>query len=115
MTAALSDTLRAWGDADFDRTLKQELCALPSGTLPLAMGTSQGGYVDDGNIAVTVLSANDDARSVQARVGILFTEVVPSCSCGDEPLEANAYCVVQIRIDKATAEATFAAVPDLPG
>lgn len=107
----LPETLRAWGGADFDRVLRRELGALPSGTLPLDGGTSQGGYVDDGDIAVSVLGATEDTQSVQARVGIFFTEVVPSCSCGDDPLEVNAYCTVQIRVDKATAEAVFAVAP----
>lgn len=111
----LSESLRAWGGDDFDGTLKRELGALPAGTLPLDQGTTQGGYVDDANIEITVLNTTAAARSVQTRIGVFFTEVVPSCSCGDEPLQANAYCVVQIRIDKATAEATFAVEPDMPG
>jgi len=114
MTVAMPESMRAWGGAGFDGMLKQEIAALPAGTLPLNQGTSQGGYVEDTNIEITVLNTTADARSVQARVGVFFTEVVPSCSCGDEPLEANAYCEVQIRIDKATAEATFAVVPELP-
>jgi hypothetical protein len=115
MTVAMSETLRAWGGDDFDGMLKQEIAALPAGTLPLNQGTSQGGYVEDTNIEITVLNTTADAGSVQARVGVFFTEVVPSCSCGDEPLEVNAYCVVLIRIDKATAMATFAVEPDMPG
>lgn len=114
MTFVLPESLRAWGGDAFAATLKRELGALPSGALPLHPGTTQGGYVDDGDIAVTVLDATEDARCIQARVGVFFTEVVPSCSCGDEPLAVNAYCAVRIGIDRDTAEATFAVVPELP-
>ena len=29
------------------------------------------------------------------------------CSCGDEPMESNAYCEVKVLIDKDSAEALF--------
>lgn len=114
MSCILAETLRAWGGAAFAETLKRELAALPSGSLPLARATTQGGQVDDRDIAVTVLGATADADAIRARVGVFFTEVVPSCSCGDDPLEVNAYCVLRIDIDRTTAAAAFSVVADVP-
>lgn len=112
MTIVLPESRNAWGGDDFAATLKRELGALPPGSLPLARGTTQGGHVDDGDIAVTVLDAVEDTDAIRVRAGVFFTEVVPSCSCGDEPLETNAYCVLSIGIDKATAVAAFAVASD---
>jgi hypothetical protein len=47
-----------------------------------------------------------------ARVGIFFNEVVGGCSCGDDPLSVNAYCKIQVSIDRASAEAEFAVIPE---
>jgi hypothetical protein len=114
MTVTLPDALRAWGGPGFAPALKRELGALPSGVLPLHRGTTQGGHVDDSAISVTVLHAVEGARGLEARVGVFFTEVVPACSCGDDPLEVNAYCVLRIAIDKNTAAAAFSVEPDPP-
>lgn len=112
MSCILADSLRTWGSAAFAATLKRELSALPSGSLPLARATTQGGQVDDRDLAITVLGASDDTDGLRARVGVFFTEIVPSCSCGDDPLEVNAYCVLRIDIDRGTAAAAFTIVAD---
>lgn len=112
MSCVLADSLRAWGSAAFAATLKREVGALPPGSLPLARATTQGGQVDDRDICVTVLDAAADADGIRARVGVFFTEVVSSCSCGDDPLEVNAYCVLRIDIDRGTAAAAFTVVAD---
>lgn len=108
----LVNALRDWDSDFFARTLKSEIENLPAGTMPLDQGTSQGGFVDDENIAVTVLRAKDGEDSVQADVGVFFTEVVAGCSCGDEPMAQHAYCEIRVRIDKATAETEFSVIPD---
>lgn len=108
MTIRLTAVLDAWGSATFAAALKQAITALPPGSLPLDQGTSQGGYVDDGGLVVTVLDARGDREAVRARVGVFFTEIVASCGCGDEPMATNAYCELDVRIDCRTAEAVFA-------
>lgn len=104
--------LRAWKTDAFDQFLKSEIANLKTGTLPLDKGVSQGGYVDDSHIEATVLHVADDENAIQADVGIFFTEIVGGCSCGDDPMATNAYCVIQARIDKATAEVEFALVKE---
>lgn len=96
----------------FARQLKHELEHLQPGTLPLEQATTQGGQVDDSNISATVVEAREDGDWIRARVGIFFNEVVGGCSCGDDPLSVNAYCQIQVSIDKASAEAEFAVLPE---
>ena len=103
----LANSLHDWNTDVFSRTLKHELEHLPSGSLPLERGVSQGGMIDDSNIAATVLSFNENETIIQAKAGIFFTEIMINCGCGDDPMPTNAYCEIQISIDKATAETQF--------
>ena len=96
----------------FARQLKYELEHLQPGTLPLEQATTQGGQVDDSNIAANVIEVREHGDWVCARVGIFFNEVVGGCSCGDDPLSVNAYCQIQVSIDRASAEAEFALLPE---
>jgi hypothetical protein len=98
------NSLRAWKSDDFARILKSEIENLERGALPLEKGVSQGGVVDASELAVTVFGAADNGAAIQANVGVFFTEIVGGCSCGDEPVANDAYCEMQIRIDKATAD-----------
>ena len=96
----------------FARQLKHELEHLQAGTLPLEQATTQGGQVDDSNIAVNVIEVREHGDWIRARVGIFFNEVVGGCSCGDDPLSVNAYCQIQVSIDRASAEAEFAVIAE---
>jgi hypothetical protein len=104
-------TFRKCLEAKDSSDLAQELCstlkALPSGTLPLEAGRSQGGMVDDRDIAATVLGMEQTADHLLARVGVFFTEVVGGCNCNEEPIEVNAYCLLEVRIDRATGNGQF--------
>lgn len=106
-SAVFTKSLREWGGDGFVRTLKQEIESLPPGTLPLHDGVTQGGRVDDAALTATVLRAGDSGDLLLADVGIFFTEVVAGCSCGDEPMALNAYCELQVSIDRRTARAAF--------
>lgn len=109
MSARLPAALEAWdggGDA-FTAALKRELTALPAGSLPLDRGTSQGGYVDENGLVVSVLAAHDGGDALRVRVGVFFTEIVASCGCGDEPMATPAYCELDVHIDRRTAAAAF--------
>ena len=108
----LLNSLQAWHSASFSQTLKNDLEQLEPGVLPLDKAVTQGGYVDDSHITATVLHAEEDAQTIQARAGIFFTEIIINCGCGDDPMETNAYCVMHIRIDKTTAQADFEIVQD---
>lgn len=90
-----------------EKALKHELENLPAGTLPLEKGTNRGGFVDDSDISVTVINVKQDERSIQARVGVFFTEIIAGCGCGDDPMPENAFCEMLINIDRATFAAEF--------
>ena len=103
----LLDTLQQSRSGLFETALKRELENLPAGTLPLEKGTSRGGFVDDSDISVTVINAKQNKNSIQAKVGVFFTEIIVGCGCGDDPIAENAYCEMLISIDKTTSEAEF--------
>ncbi len=107
-----TESLKNWKSGAFPRVLKNEIERLAPGSLPLHEGTSQGGYVDDSEIAVTIINCVDRECCIEAKVGIFFNEVVGGCSCGDEPSAGSAYCEVQVSIDKTTADVTFTVVED---
>lgn len=104
-------TLQAWRSDAFASALKADMRRLQPGILPLHQAVSRGGYVDESDIEVTLLAVDDQGDSIQAHVGIFFTEIVINCGCGDDPMEENAYCEMRLRIDKATAEAEFSVMP----
>jgi len=103
----LLDILQQSQSGWFKKALKRELENLPAGTLPLEQGTSRGGFVDDNEISVSVINATQNENSIQAKVGVFFTEIIAGCSCGDEPIAENAYCEMLICIDNTTSEAEF--------
>jgi len=107
MSPRLPASLRAWNTEDFLQVLKAEMRKLDSGVLPLFEGTTQGGQVDDSDIAITLLNASRNEAAVWLDVGVFFSEIVGGCSCGDDPVAGNAYCELRIRIDRATATADF--------
>lgn len=108
MSASLDD----WGTDTFVPTLRAEIKALPSGELPLNEAVSQGGYVDDNDLEITIFRVDDDDSSIQVRLGVFFTEIVICCGCGDDPMTINAYCEMQLSIDKRTAHSQFSVVSD---
>ena len=102
----LPATLASRADT-IETVLKRELESLPSGTLPLHVCTTRGGYVDDSDISATVLNVEQAEHHLLCKVGIFFTEIVVGCGCGDAPFPENAYCELMVSIDKITAEAEF--------
>ena len=109
---SLPESLKHWNSARFDAALKSELAGLEDGILPLQQAATHGGMIDCNSLSLTLISTTDNQASLVARVGIFFNEIVGGCACGDEPFEANAYCVIDISLDKTTAAAQFALVDD---
>ena len=97
-------SLQHFPSENFKRVLKDEIQSCDKKCLPLDKGTTQGGYVSDEAITATVLRVIDQAETIQAEVGIFFTEIVICCGCGDDPMPANVYCEMCFEIDKLTAE-----------
>ena len=91
----------------FRQTLKRQIKSLVPGSLPLEKGLTQGGYVDDRDIDVTVLNNVDSEKNLTLKLGIFFTEIVINCGCGDDPMPVNGYCEMQMIIDKQSGAAGF--------
>jgi hypothetical protein len=106
----LIGSLNSWGSDTFSQTLKTELEGLESGVLPLDKAALRGGAIDDSDISVTVINVSDNERFILAKVGVFFHEVSAGGACGDDPMMENAYCVLQVSIDKTTADAQFTVV-----
>ncbi len=104
-------TLKAWDTDAFVQQLKDDILHLGGGVLPLHDGVTRGGYVDDSDLELTLLSARDDGDAINARLGVFFTEIVINCGCGDDPMEEHVYCEMSVRIDKGSAKAEFAVTP----
>ncbi len=103
----LSQSLAQWPDDSFKVTLKQELEALPPGSLPLHLGTQRGGQADDRSISVLVNMIKEQNNTIEVHIGVFFYEIMGGCSCGDEPPSENTYCEMLVNIDISTAEASF--------
>ena len=102
-------TLAAWGGDAFAATLKSELGALPPAELPLHRLASTGHALDT-RVSVTLLESRETADAIEVRLGVLFEEILPGCSCGDEPEPQPGYGELTLQIDKATARAELAPI-----
>ncbi len=90
------ESIRDFKSEEFRLTLKQQIKSLPAGSLPLEKSLTQGGYVDDHDVDVTVLASRETDNAISVKLGVFFTEIVINCSCGDEPMPINAYCEMQM-------------------
>ena len=102
----LDRCLRAWNTEDFGAVLKADLLDLGPGVLPLQQAAA-GGCIDEGDLGITLLGSHDSATEIHATVGVFFAEVIGGCSCGDEPSASNAYCELQVSIDKLSGRTRF--------
>jgi hypothetical protein len=105
----LSKSLEAWGAPDFQDILKREIEQLDAGQLPLQQGLSTGSHAVDDSLGVMIISVTEGADIIHARAGIFYKGIIAGCSCADDPTpvdENTEYCVVQLDIDKTTAETT---------
>lgn len=113
MKPELHSAIRAWRSDAFFQILKNELEQLKPDVLPLEQGVAQGGYVGNHPVTATILHADEDAQAVHVKAGIFFTEIVINCGCGDDPMETNTYCELQIKIDKISGQAEFAVIQNI--
>ena len=105
----LTTVLNTWGTPAFEATLKQVLEQMDAELLPLQQGLAQSSYTDGAKRSVLVLSVTDEANFIRAKTGIIYSGIIPGCSCADDPTpmsEITEYCEVQFEIDKLTAETT---------
>ncbi len=105
----LPQALAAWRTPAFDDTLKQELAHLDSGQLPLQQGLTHSSHVTERPIQAMVLATDEKPAHIEVKIGVFYTGVIAGCSCADDPTpidEQNEYCVLQLDIDRATADTT---------
>lgn len=106
----LTKTLNSWGTPGFEDTLKGEIELLDSDQLPLQQGLLTSSYVTDSPRTLTIIRISDGEDLIHIKAGIFYSGIIAGCSCADDPTpidEQNEYCVVQIEINKQTAEATI--------
>jgi hypothetical protein len=108
----IADCLAETDQAGFAQRLRAALLALPAGTLPLAEACTQGGLVDESDLALSVLSSEHSAQAARARVGVFFSERVGGCNCHDDPLDITAYAVIEVRLDRAAGCASYRCVSE---
>jgi hypothetical protein len=103
----LSQSLQHWGSEEFDTSLKQELEQLRADVLPLKEAIDPDNYVIDFDLGVSIINANEKNDKIHAKVGVYFAEEVSCCSCGEGAPTEEAYCEMDVVIDKQSAEASF--------
>ena len=104
----LRRALKYWGKDNFADILKKELVSLGADHLPLQQAATPGRFVADSNIDVTILSQSDNAKTVKIKVGIFFSEIVWAYCCDEEePVTTNAYCELEVVINKFSSIAIF--------
>ena len=110
--AIMSNSLRDWNSDAFGQTFKAEMEGFRKDVLPLERVIGKGNSVYDGDLEVVVNAVTDNEKFIQARVGIYFAEVVACCSCGETPPIDEAYCELDVTIDKSSAAAEFTLLPE---
>ena len=105
----LPKSLNAWGTPEFKEILKREIEQLDAGNFPLQQGLSASSHVTDRPFQAMIIGASEEAGLIRVKAGIFYTGVIAGCNCADDPSpvdEQNEYCVVQLIIDRMTAETT---------
>ena len=110
-----TEALNAWGTPEFGDILRREIERLNGDQLPLQQGLTSTSHALDNRISAMIISVADAEGVIRAKAGIFYTGIVAGCSCADDPTpvtEQGEYCVVQLAIDKATAETTVSLVAE---
>ncbi|MES9844615.1 MAG: hypothetical protein ABW162_14485 [Candidatus Sedimenticola sp. PURPLELP] len=108
MMVRLQNSLNAWNSDVFPSTLKEEIEKLRSDVLPIAHVIGQGNKLDDSDLGVIVNEISDDPQQIRAKVGVFFAEIVDCVTCcGGNGMHDEAYCELEVTIDKASGEASF--------
>jgi len=101
----LDKSLAAWGTAQFEPVLKEEL-ARHAGELPLQQALASSSSVADKPVTVLVQRVADSGGTIRVKAGIFYAGLISGCACESDPTpesEYTEYCELQLDIDKATA------------
>lgn len=111
----LTNALNAWGTPEFEDILKKEIEQLDAGQLPLQQGLTTGSYALDCKLKAMIIGVSEEAGFIRVKAGIFYSGIIAGCSCADDPTSVNEeseYCVVQLDINKLTAETAIALVAE---
>ena len=111
----LTETLKAWGTPACKEILKTEIESLDAEQLPLQQGMAQSSYVSDEPFRAMIISLGEQDQGLQAKVGVFYSGIIAGCNCADDPTPVDVqpeYCVVQVDIDRDSAEASFRLSPE---
>ena len=100
-------SLQHWQTPAFTATLQAELMAMNPELLPLQQGLRNGSFALPEKRAFTLIAAEETPGLIRLRLGLYYSSIIAGCSCADDPTpldELPEYCVLQVLIDKATAE-----------
>lgn len=100
-------SLLAWNSDSFKTVVKQELCSIDSGLLPLQEGLRYSSMANADSLSISILNIEDDSQQIIVKAGLFYTGIIAGCNCADDPTpvdENNEYCEVLFRINKLTAE-----------
>lgn len=103
----LNKALSAWSNGDFGTALKSEMELLRSDVLPIAHAIDKSNQLDDSDLGVIINEVNDDVDYIYAKVGVFFAEIVNCCTCSGNGMVDEAYCELQVTINKVSGEANF--------
>lgn len=104
----LIKSLNYWGTDNFSSILKMELLELGVNSLPLDKAATAGKFINNSDIGIIILSISKNEENIKAIIGIMFTETQWAYCCGEEePMTSNAYCELEITINKLTANTIF--------
>lgn len=79
--------------------LTEALETASPGDLPIQAAATQGGLIDPASTVLTLLESRLDDEIIEATIGVMFTEIVGGCSCGDAPFTVNGWCRLRLRIE----------------
>lgn len=104
----LNSALSVWEQDDFSSTLKAEIERLRSDVLPISHVIGEGNLLYEDDLGAIVNEISDDEDYIYAKVGIFFSEIINCSTCsGGNGMVDEAYCELQVSIDKNSAEAHF--------
>lgn len=106
----LTKALDAWGSESFKAVLRKEIEQLSHHELPLQQGLSHSSQVSDEPFQAVILRVDETPQQILATASLFYSGVVAGCSCADDPTPIDTVtecCTLEIRIDKASAEANF--------
>jgi hypothetical protein len=111
----LAKALDAWGTPEFEGILKKEIEQIDAVQLPLQQGLTTGSYALDGRHQAMIIAAHEQTGVIRVKAGVFYSSIIAGCACADDPTPVNEeseYCVVQMDIDKQTAETTIVLLTD---